>query len=64
MGVMYGDVQAREAVIPVVFGRRFELSLPRVAGHYPGEIWHVELPEGGTVKPPYCSCCVQIVLNT
>ena len=48
--------QGREAVIPVVFGRRLAQSLPRVAGHCPAEIWHVELPEGGAVpravKPP------------
>ena len=35
-------------------------SLPHVAGHCPAKIWHVELPEEGTVpravKPPYCSC--------
>ena len=43
------NVQAREAVIPVVFGRRLAQSLPRVAGHCPAEIWHVELPEGGAV---------------
>ena len=26
--------------------------LPRVGGHCPAEIWHVELPEGEAVKPP------------
>ena len=49
-------MQAREAVMPVVFGRRLAESLPRMAGDCPTEVWHVELPEGGTVpravKPP------------
>ena len=47
--ICLANVQAREALIPVVFGRRLAHSLPRVAGHCPAEIWHVELPEGGAV---------------
>ena len=50
------DVQARVAVIPVIFGRRLAQSLPHMARHCPAEIWHEELPEGGAVpwaaKPP------------
>ena len=50
------NVQDREAVIPIVFGKRLAQSLPCVAGHCPAEMWHVELPEGGAVpravKPP------------
>ena len=50
------NVQAREAVIPVIFGRRLAQSLPPVARHCPAEICNVELPEGGAVlrvvKPP------------
>ena len=29
--------------------QRLAQSLPRVAGHCPAEMWHVELPEGGAV---------------
>ena len=54
------NVHAREAVIPVVFGRRLAQSLRRVAGHYSAEIWHVELSE----KPPNVTVAVQIALNT
>ena len=50
------NVQAREAVIPVVFGKRLAESLLCEAGHCPAEIWHVVLSEGGAVpravKPP------------
>ena len=61
MGTCLANEQDKEAVIPVVFGRRLAQSLPRVTGHCPAEIWHVELSEGGAVpravKPPLCSGC-------
>ena len=45
MGDMSGERAGQEAVIPVAFGRMLAQSLPRVAGHCPAEIWHVELSE-------------------
>ena len=62
------NVQAREAVIPVIFGRRLAQSLPHVVGHCPAKIWHVELPEVGAVpwaaNLPNVAVAVQIALNT
>ena len=59
--ICLANVQAREAVITVIFRRRLTQSLRHVARHCPAEIWHVELSEGGAVpqavKPPKCSGC-------
>ena len=49
MGDMSGERAGQGSSDPVIFGRRPAQSLPRVAGHCPAEIWHVELPVGGAV---------------
>ena len=50
------NAQAREAVIRIILLRLLAQFPSHVAGHFPTEIWNVELPEGGaislTLKPP------------